>query len=270
MENRRSQPTIQSTQTNSDVTTWELPEGAIGRLGRGRVSDMSFSADGKYLAVATPIGCWLYDRSSLKPLSLFETERGMLSAIIFSHNAQLIATSNFDGVLKVWETQTLQCLAKIDHRKNVEAMTGYFWNLHFTRDCQYLAASCFDKQNVVYAWQKNTGEPIANFPIDVADEGERDFPICFSPIDNLLAYVSAGTPQNSITISDIETGEHILHFSCLAPLTYQGLVFSPCGRYLAAANQNNEVLVWDIHNGVLEMESITYYHGGAVDPCLYT
>ena len=52
---------------DTDVTTWHLPEGAIGRLARGRVSDMSFSVDGKYLAVATPIGCWLYDRLSLKP-----------------------------------------------------------------------------------------------------------------------------------------------------------------------------------------------------------
>ena len=243
---------------DTDVTTWKLPEGAIGRLARGPVRDMSFSADGKYLAVATPIGCWLYDRSSLKPIALFDTESGMLCAVIFSHDTQLIATSNFDGVVKIWNTQNLQCIAKIDHRKNVEATIGGFLNLHFSQDNQYLAASCFDKQNVIYAWHKNTNEPVTIFPIDVAEVRGHHFPICFSPIGNLLAYVSAGTPHHTLTISDIETNEHITHLNCIAPFTYQSLVFSPCGQYIAAANQNNEVLVWNVHNGTLETEPTTY------------
>ena len=250
---------------DTDVTTWQLPEGSIGRLARGRVSDMSFSVDGKYLAVATPIGCWLYDRPSLKPLDLFETESGMLTTIAFSHDAQLIATSNQDGVLKVWDTQTLQCLAKIDHRKNVEAMTGCFWNIHFSQDYEYLAASSYNRRSVVYAWQKNIAEPITCFPIAIEDTRRYNFPICFSPVDNLLAYVSTGTPQNSIIISDIETGEHIAHFSCSAPLERHGLVFSPCGQYIAAANQNNEVLVWNVYNGTLETEP-TAYDGRKIIP----
>ena len=251
--------TNQMKSENTDVTTWYLPEGAISRLTRGRVKGMSFSADGKYLAVATPIGCWLYDRSSLKPLNLFETESGMLNTIAFSHDAQLIATSNQDGVLKVWDTQTLQCLAKIDHRKNVEATTGCFWNLTFSPDNAYLAASCFDKQNVVYAWQQNTDKPTICFPIDVAEEREHHFPICFSPIGNLLAYMSAENHQNTLTISDIETGEHITHLSQSSALsTYHGLVFSPCGQYIAAANRNKEVLVWNVNNGTLETGPTAY------------
>ncbi len=258
MQHKQTYNTNQMKSDNTDVTTWELPEGAIGRLARGRVSDMSFSTDGKYLAVATPIGCWLYDRLSLKTIALFDTESGMLNTIVFSHDARLIATSNFDGVVKVWDVQTLKCIAKINHRKNIDATSGYFWNLHFSRDNAYLAASCFDKQNVVYAWHKNTDEPITIFPIDVAEERGHHFPICFSPIGNLLAYVSAGTPHHTLTISDIETNEHITHLNCIAPLTYQGLVFSPCGQYIAAANQNNEVLVWNVYNGTLETEPTTY------------
>ena len=251
---------------DTDVTTWHLPEGAIGRLARGRVSDMSFSVDGKYLAVATPIGCWLYDRLSLKPLALFETERGMLNTIAFSHDTQLIVTSNLDGVVKVWDTQSLQCLAKIDHRKNVKAMLGCFSQLCFSQDNQYLAASCFDKQNVVYAWQKDTNAPITNFPIDVAEEERgHHFPICFSPIGNLLGYVSAGTPRHTLTISDIETSEHIADLHCSAPLAYRSLIFSPCGQYLAAVNQNTEVLVWNVYNGTLETEP-TIYDGRRLIP----
>ena len=265
MENKKPITTTLKPLDDTDVTIWKLPDGATGRLARGRVTDMTFSSDGKYLAVATPIGCWLYDRTTLKPVAMFDEENGMVSAVIFSHDNQLIATSNSDGVMKVWDTQTLQCLAKIDHRKNVEATTGYFWNLCFSQDNQYLAASSFDKQNVVYAWRKNIEASFTNFPIDIEDTRVHSFPICFSPIGNLLGYVSAGTPQNIIAISDTETDEHIAQLNCLAPLTYQGLVFSPCGQYLAAANRNNEVLVWDVYNGSLEMES-TAYNGKRLIP----
>ncbi len=248
--------TNQMKSDNTDVTTWELPEGAIDRLARGRVSDMSFSTDGKYLAVATPIGCWLYDRLSLKTIALFDTESGMLNTIAFSPDTQFIATSNKDGVLKVWDTQTLKCLAKINHRKNVDAASGYFSKLCFSQDNQYLAASCFDKQNVVYAWQQNTDKPMICLPIDVEETKGHSFPICFSPNGYLLAYVSSVSLQNTVTISDIETGEHITHLSQSSALsTYR---FSPCGQYIAAANRNNEVLVWNVHNGTLETEPTAY------------
>lgn len=265
MENKKPLNPALKPLDDTDVTTWHLPEGAISRLARGRVTNMSFSLDGEYLAVATAIGCWLYDRASLKPIALFDEENGMVRAVIFSHDNQLIATSNSDGVVKVWDTQTLKCLAKIDHRKNVEKTTGAFLSLHFSRDNIYLAAS-FDKQNVVYAWRKNTDEPIICFPIDVSEERGYGLPICFSSTGNLLAYVSAENPRSTLTIFDIETGEHIAHLSCSASLAYCGLVFSPCGQYIAAANQNSEVLVWDIHNSTLEMEPITYHHGGRLIP----
>ncbi|MDE0634681.1 MAG: WD40 repeat domain-containing protein [Candidatus Poribacteria bacterium] len=207
----------------------------------------------------------MYDRSSLKPVALFDEENGMVSAVIFSHDNQLITTSNSDGVMKVWDTQTLQCLAKIDHRENVGATSGRFINLCFSQDNQYLAASSFDKQNVVYEWRKNIEASFTNFPIDVEDTVGHSFPICFSPIGNLIAYVSSGNTNHTITITDIETDEHIAQLNCLAPLAYQGLVFSPCGQYIAVANQNNEVLVWDVYNNALRMEP-TAYNGKRLIP----
>lgn len=99
---------------------------------------------------------------------------------------------------------------------------------------------------------------MTNYPVNVEDERGHDFPICFSPRENLLAYVSAGTPQHSITITNIETGEHITHLRCSAPLAYQGLVFSPCGQYIAAVNQNNEMMMWNVYRSILEREPSTY------------
>ena len=268
MVNRKPEIPILKSLNDADVTTWHLPKGAIGRLARGRITNMSFSHDGEYLAVATTIGCWLYDRASLKPIALFDQENGMVRSVIFSHDNQFIATSNSDGVVKIWETQDLQCQAEIDHRKNVKATSGCFDYLHFSHDNEYLAASSIDMPNVVYAWQQNTDEPFTYFPIDIDIEDMRghNFPICFSPKENLLAYVSAGTPDYTLTISDIETGEHIARLNCLAPLTYQGLVFSPCGQYLATVNLDKHVFVWDVYKGTLETEPITYHPDARLIP----
>ena len=63
---------------NTDVTTWALPEGAIARLGRGIAGPLEFSPDGKYLAFGTKIGLWWYELATMKPVALWETERGMV------------------------------------------------------------------------------------------------------------------------------------------------------------------------------------------------
>ncbi|MDE0634678.1 MAG: WD40 repeat domain-containing protein [Candidatus Poribacteria bacterium] len=243
MENRTAFTPALRPFDDTDVTTWELPEGAIARLGRGRLFDLSFSPDGRYLAVATTIGCWLYDLPTLKPLTLFEAERGMIQKIVFSRDAQWIATSNADGIVRVSDTQTLQCITKIDFRASA---------LHFSQDGQYLAMSSH-RESAIYSWRTNTDEPILWFPIEAEDTKGHRFPICFSPNGNLLAYVSSVSPQDTITISDIDTGEHITDFSCPAPLGFQGIVFSPCGQYLASAHRNGDVQVCDVHNSTSEI-----------------
>ncbi len=186
----------------------------------------------------------------MKPLALFETERGLLNVVTISRDAQWIATANADGIVKVWDTQTLQCITKIDYCGNMGG-SGVS-ALYFSQDGQYLAMSSSGR-TAVYTWQIDTDKPILRFLIDDEDTKGHRFPICFSPNGNLLAYVSSVSPQDTITISDIVTGEHISYFSCSAPLTYHGIVFSPCGQYLAAASRNGEVQMCNVHNATSEI-----------------
>ena len=57
-----------------DYTQWELPDGAIARLGKGRINDMEYSPDGKILAVATTIGIWIYDTETYQERKLFTSQ----------------------------------------------------------------------------------------------------------------------------------------------------------------------------------------------------
>ena len=86
IENRRTTiPALRSPE-DTDVTTWELPEGAIGRLGQGALLGVEYSSDGTYLAVATKMGFWIYDTATMTPRALWGTERGMFNVATFSHD----------------------------------------------------------------------------------------------------------------------------------------------------------------------------------------
>lgn len=266
MENRQSQTVTQITQIDNDVTTWALPEGAIARLGSGIIADLSLSPDGESLVVATTMGCWLYELPTMKPVALWETERGMVSTISFSPNGQWIATSNWDGIIKMWETETQRCTAKIQ---------GWYLHIHrrphrtsqlaFSPDSQYLAASG-NGYGDVYVWDAKTGMHVASFRVaGTPKKGERlpvRFPICFSPDGQCLAYVSG---RISLAIRHIETKEHVARLNHFSQKHIHGLAFSPCGQFLAVSGQNTsthrqntELQVWDIEEETLEKTDSDY------------
>lgn len=260
MENRKLVKPAFRPIDDTDVTTWELPDGAIARFGHGWGLDVEFSHDGAYLSVATKIGFWLYDMETLAPRALWGTERGMMNVATFSHDARWIATGDQDGILKVWDTQNGQCVTRTDwggtERRNV------ILHVQFSPNDQYLAASGFG-HSAVYAWNTELNTPIKNFKLenpkssDYRKEGtsyDRYFPIAFSPNSKLFAYV---TSPETVTVSDINTGEDIAYLTGhTAPL--HTLLFSPCGQYLASASRGSVVQVWDIQNESLVMMPTTY------------
>lgn len=88
------------------MTPWTLPKGAIARFGRGSVRDMAFSPDGRYFAIASAIGLWLYELPTLSPIALWDTERGMTDTVTFSPDSRRIVSSTFVENVKVWEVQS--------------------------------------------------------------------------------------------------------------------------------------------------------------------
>ena len=260
MENKTNSIPALRPLDDTDVTTWELPDGAIARFGHGLRLDVEFSHDARYLSVATKIGFWLYDTTTLAPRALWGTERGMMNVATFSHDTSWIATGDQDGILKVWDAQNGQCVARTDwggtERRNV------ILHVHFSPDDQYLAASGFG-HSAVYEWNTELNAPIRNFKLDkpkLADyrkEGaayDRYFPTAFSPNSNLFAYVSS---PETVTVTDINTGEDIATLTGhTAPL--HTLLFSPCGQSLASASLGSTVQVWDIQNESLALMHKTY------------
>jgi len=90
---------------SSDVSLLALPKNAVARLGRGCEPDIAFTQNGRYLAVGTWVGLWVYDLITLSPIALWEVERGMIGKVTFSPNGEWLAASNSDNSLKVWNVR---------------------------------------------------------------------------------------------------------------------------------------------------------------------
>ncbi len=236
---------------NRDVTTWALPENAIARLGRGKVRDVAFAPDGSHLAVATDIGLWWCELATRQPIALWETERGMVSAVSFSDDGQWIATGNADSIVKVSDTRNQQCVLEIGQRRLNHGVA----QLTFSPDGQHLAASHYHFHSVS-VWSTKTGVSVANSELEEPKARYGRFPLCFSPDGTLLAYLSC---DNEISVKQIATGEYIARFTVHTPRVDGSLVFSPCGEFLAAGirkkndeSQTVEVHIWNIPKETVE------------------
>ena len=76
-----------------------LPEDAIARLGMSSVYAVTFSPDGKMLAVASETGIYLYDSITLAQVGHFLGNR--VSSIAFSPDGSLLASgSEEDNTVK--------------------------------------------------------------------------------------------------------------------------------------------------------------------------
>ena len=240
MQNPNLQTVSEEIDVDTDVTTWALPEGAIARLGRGQVGPLEPSPDGKCLLVGTLIGLWWYELATMKPVDLWETERGMVSALGFSPNGALLATGNWDGGVKVWDIQSRCCLATLQRTGQFDLAS----ELVFSPDGQYLASSG-GRYDAVYVWDIKTSEQIAKFTVDEELQPRHRptcIPLTFSPDGRCLI---GATPENTFSVWDIETGERLAHLTGHS-FSLTALFLSPCRKFLVSVDRDDNLRKWEI------------------------
>ena len=245
-------------------TTWALPEGAIARLGKGinksgpDLDSVALSPDGTYFAAGTGMGLWWYDVSSMAPIALWETERGLVSAVDISPDGQFIAVGNWDGIVKVLDVQNGKCITQM---KRYEKSYTHADFMVFSPDSKWIATAT-DK-GVIEVLDIQRSECIAQTEPDSRGENQNvTVQLAFSPNGEIIAatfttpassglgWVSIATKDPQTYLWHAETGERIAKFAG------GEFAFSPDSRLLARASPadtDNDttdihrfVSVWDI------------------------
>ncbi len=217
-----------------DFHTWHLPEGAVLRFGRGRLSSIdkavSLSPDGRYLTAISTTGVWLYDVATFRPHALL-APRERATAVAISPDGRTLASGAGDGTISLWDMDSGNQIFTIP-----EGHASWVGALWFSPDGTTLAAG---GNGNISLWDAATGSNTAFISPGAGH------PAAFSPDGTILA---AETLDGTVKLFDVASG------SSLATLdghkdVIQSLAFSPDGSMLASASMDRTIKLWDVATG---------------------
>lgn len=214
---------------------WDLPDGAISRIGKGTVKDITYSPDGKRLIVQTGIGLWIYDVITGTELDLITENTSQILDVSPYSNAYVILNSS----------NTLQLRDLGNHSLNLPLMGDAedIRQVIFSPDRKILAGMY---SNYIYLWDMTTGKKIKTLKVE--DSWFRT--IAFSSDGHTIASVESG---RTLRLWDVATG---IQKTTISKFTYGigNLIFTPDNNILIRGSDNGTVKLWDIDTAEVKQE----------------
>ena len=208
-----------------DHRTWHLPGTAVTRLGKGLLLQgdraVAHSADGRYLAVASYTGVWLYEAATYRPLALLPIDN--VNSLAFSRDGT-VAVGVVGGVglrIELWNVETGERIGTLSHSGQ-----GQVASLAFSPEGTILASGSTDQTIDLWDWE--TRSQIGSWKV----RGHSDlFPLAFSPDGSRLA---SGSDGGTVRLWEVATQKEV---ATLPGHTGQvnSVLFSPDGALLASA-----------------------------------
>ena len=181
---------------------WDLPVGVKARLGKGKLRDMEYSPDGTLLAVAGPVGIWLYDAKTLQELDLLVYSHDVLGirrysidSISFSPDGRTLASCDYYDIA-LWDIKTRKRISTL-----IAERTGEYGIL-FSPDGKTLAGIDYKKN--VHLLDAKTGK----LKITIPEQPDSINCIAFSGDGNTIA---TGDDVGQIRFWDTDTGRGKRH-----------------------------------------------------------
>ena len=245
-----------------NYTQFSLPEGAKARLGKGTIREIQYSPDGTRLAVASSIGIWLYDTTTLQvensrngEVALLTGHTGWVLSVAFSPDGNTLASGSHDNTVRLWDARTGTL------RHTLTGHTESVLSVAFSPDGNTLASGSHD--NIVRLWDAVTGEHKRT----LTGHTDKVTSVSFSPDGNKIA---SGGWDETVRLWDARTGTLIRtlarksvpsvqdaptlgrrsHGAYYKDFVYS-VAFSPDGNSIASGSRDGTVRLWDAGTGDL-------------------
>jgi len=221
---------------------FELPEGAIARLGNGRMNmyAIQYTADGTRLVVMTSMGIWLYDTINFSKIYLLTKHPERPQFLAVSPHGNTMASVDIDKVIYLWDTDTGT------HKREIRLDNGIH-KIVISGDGQTIATlglTTLGLTVTVRLFDSNTGKEKFESEelVDFGAQGVFSFDL--DP-DNLL--LAIGSRQGLITVIDAFTGKTKYTLKG-HDTTVISLAFSPDDRTLVSGSSDS-MRLWDLETG---------------------
>lgn len=217
----------------------------FARWGKGVITDVAYSPDGKLIAVATTLGVSLYQADTLKEKNYFETNASV-NSLVFSPNGKTIATGLSDNTVKLWETSDGSLLKSFDghtdEKTKKDAKKAEVTSVAFSPDGNQLAGGSTD--GTVSLWQVLDGSLVNT----LKSHTKNVTGVFFSP--DGLALFSASW-DGKVSMVNVVDGKSIRTFTGQYILE---AAISADGNTLATYDHRNyssegTLVLWDVQSG---------------------
>lgn len=198
----------------------------------GILNDIARSPD--YIATAgSTVRLW--DEDSGAAAYTFDTHRGAVYAIEFSHDTNRMLTGGSDNTARLWDVRTgTELLVLEGHTSAVRAVA-------FSPDDKQLLTGSDD--GTLRLWDASSGEELRTF---TGHDGLVRS-VAFSADGRLIA---SGGNDNLARVWDAATGEQIRVFEGHGDAVW-AVAFSPDGRTLLTGSADTTARLWDVATGVV-------------------
>ena len=239
-------------------TRSELPEGAITRLGKGGINIMRFSPDGKFFAVGSDVGLYLYDVATGNEVTLPNKKIGQVNAIAFSSDSRILAIGGYlRPTIQLWNLETLMELPSF----TIPIAYTYNWDVHIysvfalafaVKDTTLV---CISHNGEIIYWDMTSREKIVELNTDDDKDGNV---LALSQDGSVFArglgvgrYL--GGSKGQISLWNTRSGRREAKMRghrpiwnrSKKPVGIRSLTFAPDGNTFASGSEDMTVRIWN-------------------------
>jgi len=197
----------------------------------GRVLDVAFSAQGRYLVSSgQDMNIRVWDVSSGQEVHAFRMRSVDMADIDVLPERSLLASGE-----AIWDLESMQEIHALERGSPLPASVA------FSPDGSALALGLFGEQ--ITLWDVASGQPMHTFE---KQEDNRTKSMHFAPDGTILA---AGVGDGTVGLFDVASGRIVRILTYAGETDIHDLAFSPDGKYLASGGRLPAVVLWDVASG---------------------